>query len=136
MPRVTDSDIKELCSKYRLDGFKQSDNAITGECEEMNSLRDEIHKKARTMVKDINKSMSKTARDIRHLQGEQLNSHYQNLEFMRTVNMVKDVDYAKFDTLKTFYLFRLKDELDQILLADDVEREFRNRQFNLAKILK
>ena len=47
---------------------------------------------------------------------------------MRTVNMVKDVEYAKFDTLKTFYLFRLKDELDQILLADDVENEFRNRQ--------
>ena len=41
--------------------------------------------------------------------------------------MVKDVDFADFKTLKTFYLFRLKDELDQILLSDDVEKEFRNR---------
>jgi len=41
--------------------------------------------------------------------------------------MVKDVDFADFKTLKTFYLFRLKDELDQILLSDDVEKEFRTR---------
>jgi len=40
--------------------------------------------------------------------------------------MVKDVDFADLKTLKTFYLFRLKDELDQILLSDDVEKEFRN----------
>ena len=61
------------------------------------------------------------------LETEQILNHYQHTEFMRTVNMVKDVDFADFKTLKTFYLFRLKDELDQILLSDDVEKEFRNR---------
>jgi hypothetical protein len=31
---------------------------------------------------------------------------------MRSVNMVRDVDFADFKAIKTFYLFRLKDELD------------------------
>ncbi len=53
---------------------------------------------------------------------------------MRTVNMVKDVDFARLDNLKTFYLFRLKDELDQILLADDVEKEFRSRLLTMGNL--
>jgi hypothetical protein len=31
---------------------------------------------------------------------------------MRMVNMIEDINFANFDTLRTFYLFRLKDELD------------------------
>lgn len=45
--------------------------------------------------------------------------------------MIKDVNFSTFDTLKTFYLFRLKDELDQILLSQDVEKEFRNRELKV-----
>lgn len=93
----------------------------------MVKLRKMTKNKLGQIVKEANIQMSKNVRDVKLLETEQILSYYQQTEFMRTVNMVKDVDFADFNTLKTFYLFRLKDELDQILLADDVEKEFRTR---------
>ena len=64
------------------------------------------------LIRDITQTRKQTALDVKAIETEQLLGHYQHLEFMRSVNMIKDVDFADFKTMKTFYLFRLKDELD------------------------
>ena len=77
VPRVTDDDIKKLCSKYKSN-LAQNENGKEDfrDCAGMINLRNEIRLQAKTMVKDINRSMNRTARDIRNLQSEQLNSYY------------------------------------------------------------
>lgn len=111
VPRVTDDDIKELLHKYKK-STEETTKAVQKDTASMLKLRQDVTKRTSTLVKEIYKSEGRTARDLQKLTSEQLKAHYQHAEFMRTVNMVKDVEYAKFDTLKMFYLFRLKDEHD------------------------
>ncbi len=68
-----------------------------------------------SLARDITKLRQKNASDLKTIETEQVLCHYLHSEFMRSVNMIKDVDFADFKTMKMFYLFRLKDELDNVI---------------------
>ena len=47
-------------------------------------------------------------------------------EFLKTVDKLKELDFAESDVLMTLFEYKLKDEKDQLDLAQDVASQYRD----------
>jgi len=110
-PKVTDGDIVEIRKMF---ASRKNDEVIEGQSKdaELNVLRRDRKRKFNKLHQTIKEQTLKNAIDKKQIETEQLMGNYRHEEFFRSVNMVRDVDFADFKAIKTFYLFRLKDELD------------------------
>ena len=50
--------------------------------------------------------------------------NFREEEYIRTLNLLKGIDFTDAKSLKTLFLYHFKDELDQIELANEVTKEY------------
>lgn len=74
IPKVTDSDIKELMSKYKKSNLHTYSNNTT--CPAMLKLRKENRQIQKALVKEVVKENKQTKRDTKLLETEQVLNHY------------------------------------------------------------
>ncbi len=67
---------------------------------------------------------------------DQLVESLKNDEFMSNVNRLKDLDFAEGMVLQTLFDYKLRDEQDQIDLAQDVSKEYHSGRLDPGAAIK
>ena len=61
---------------------------------------------------------------------KQLMQNFREEEYIRTLSLLKGIDFTDAKSLKTLFLYHFKDELDQIELANEVTKEYQGGKFD------
>lgn len=130
-PHVHDSGIQALIQKYPPKALKD----MEGSQEE----KDALHlkkKQIEKMIKIIDGIEYENKVDKEKVMYDQLVQTIKADEFMNNVNRLKDLDFAEGMVLQTLFDYKIKDEQDQIDLAQDVAKEYHSGKLDPGAAIK
>ena len=122
-PLVTDMDIKELIKKYPPKNSTNEEEVQIDNDSEAMELQEQRKKQLERMLKIIDGLEKENKRDREKVLYEQFISNLKNEEFMKNVEKLKELDFADGIILQTLFEYKIRDEHDQVDLANDVAKE-------------
>ena len=131
-PTVRDKDIKDLAQLYPKTLIENQKK----EEEQNNELKAWQKKTLDKILKNIEKMEGQNKIEKEKIVYDMLVQNIKEDEFMRTVDKLKEIDFAESIIIQTLFEYKLKDEHDQIDLANEVAKEYHSGKLDPKLAMK
>ena len=118
---MADTEIKDLIKKYPT---KQVTDDKSENDDEAIQVQEQQKKQLDKMLRIIDGLEQENKVEKEKILFDQFVSNLKNDEFMKNVDKLKELDFAEGLILQTLFDYKVRDEHDQIDLANDVAKEY------------
>eukprot|EP00347_Sterkiella_histriomuscorum_P011639 403371682 len=130
-PKMHDFKMRDLTSRYP-NTIKKSLNEHQKAIEERESQK----RKLQTIIKIIDRAENQRQGQNQKILADMLVQNLKDDEFLKTLDKLKEIDFADSTVLETLYEYKVKDEQDQIEQANEVMKEFHSGKLDPLNAMK
>ena len=87
-------------------------------------------------MKNIDRVETNSKSDLEKIVYDMLVQNIREEEFVRTLEKLKEIDFAESVILQTLFEYKLKDEYDQLDLAEEVAKEYHSGKLDPLMALR
>ncbi|CDW81148.1 UNKNOWN [Stylonychia lemnae] len=130
-PKLNDTNIKELISKYP----SPSKRSVL-ERQQTDSLRTRQRKQLQSIIRNVDRNEIDRKNDEQKLLQDMLVQNIKEEQFLKTLDKLKEIDFADSSVMETLFEYKTRDEEDQIEQAHEVAKEYHSGKLDPLNAIK